>query len=325
MNLKEEIVRIKSVMGLYEDTIPSSCSEELLKLLNKFSTVDIFRPAIEKMLDPHKESWKGDRGKYEEILKLIGKSSNQIDKILDTKFIYDKDGNWRRINKLNTNYSDIAILVIDILQNEQNNLCDIVEKLKQNDFSDLKNLASSIMSNSEKYYEDYLAPDDEKYTINNQKNTELGDRMEKMTIELLESYGWELIYQSAEGSPIDTKLGIDIIMRAKSGKLAKIQVKGVGNISQVSMTDCEKGGGKFTNKKKSGGYFVNSRRGVKIRPYDINLVVYANDKGEILVVKKYSPISRENGKCVDREVIDFPSSSKGPFYVDHESVVVFKN
>lgn len=323
MRLKNEIIRIKSVMGIHEGTKDSYCKEELFKLLNRFSTVDIFKPAIEKMLDPYKKDWMGDRPKYEEILTLIGKTPSQIDNILNTKFIYDSEGNWRRINKLNTNYSDIANLVIDILENENKDICDITDKLKKNDNSDLKSLSVDIMNNPEVYYEKYLSFEDKKYTKNNQRNTEMGDRMEEMVIKLLESYGWKLIYQSVEGSPIDTKLGIDLIMRAKSGNIAKIQVKGVGDISKVLKTECEKNK-TFTNKIKPGGYHVNSRRGVKIRSRDINLVAYANNKGEILIVKEYSPVTRENGVCIDRETKKFPYSNTGPFYVDHESVIVFK-
>jgi hypothetical protein len=36
------------------------------------------------------------------------------------------------------------------------------------------------------------------------------------------------------------------------------------------------------------------------------------------------PVTVINNKCVDEPINDFPSSRKGSFFVDHESVV-FKN
>lgn len=324
MKLQEEILRIREVMLLTEQD--TYCEKELFRKMNSPASTKIFRNSIEKMLDPYKQEWNGDRKKYEEILTLIGKTPYQIKNILDVKFIYDKDGNWRRINKLNTNYSDIAIFVIDILKNEQKNLCEILERIKNDDYSDLEELSLSILNNSEEYYNKYLSDDDEKYTVNSKTNTEYGDAMEKSVIDLFrEKYGWELIYQSVEGSPIDTKLGIDIIMRTRKRNIAKIQIKGVGDIYEVTETDCEKKMKSFNNKKKRGGYFVNAKNGVRINPYNINFVAYANKDGKILVVQKYIPIRRINNKCIDQESNEFPSNPSKPFYVDHESVFLFKN
>lgn len=301
------------------------CEEDLYAKLNNRQILTIFKKPIEDMFEPHTQNWNGDREKYKEILNLIGKAPELHDSILDMKFVYDENGNWTRINKLNSNYSDTARLVIDILSNEGEDLCQILEMLNNNDKSKLTELALKIQNNLEQYYQEYLTTNTDRYTENNTKNTKVGDKSEQDVIDLLtKKYSWQLIYQATEGSPIDTKLGIDIIMRTKDGRIAKIQVKTVGSIKEVSQTPCEEDGTKFTNKQRPGGYLVYSRGGVFIRPNDINLVAYVTTSGKILLVKKYMPVTVVGMKCVDTPVNKFPSNPRGSFYVDHESVVTTK-
>lgn len=307
---------------LNENPIDDKCEKGLYKILNRRTTTTIFKPSIEKMLDPLKKDWIGDKEKYVSVLKLIGKSDSEIDKILNIKFVYDENGNWKRINKLNTNYSDISVLVMDIFKSEGKSLCEIQKNLESGDTSDLKDLANAIMSNPENYYKQYLQDDDEKYTQNNKRNTEIGDKAELEVISFLEqTYGWKLIYQSVEGSPIDTKLSIDIIMETKEGKIVKIQVKKVGIIKEVPLTACEQLGMRFKNKKRTGGYSVYSYYGVSIRPENLDYVAYVGSNGVILVVDKYSPVTVVNNKCLDQSIDKFPSNPRGSFYVDYESIV----
>ena len=303
----------------------NSCDADLFKKINNRYILNTFKKPIEEMIKPHTQNWNGDRKKYEEILNLIGKAPELHDSILDMKFVYDENGNWTRINKLNTNYSDTARLVIDILSNEGEDLCQILEMLNNNDKSKLTELALKIQNNPEQYYQEYLYTNTERYTENNSRNTKIGDKSEQDVVNFLSNnYKWTLIYQSTEGSPIDTKLGIDLIMKTKDGRIAKIQVKTVGSITKVNQTPCEENGTKFTNKTQPGGYMIYSRSGVHIRPNDINLVAYVTKSGKILIVKKYMPVTVVGMKCVDTPVNQFPSNPKGSFYVDHESVVTTK-
>lgn len=300
----------------------NSCEAELYKKINNRYILNTFRKPIEEMIKPHIQKWNGDRKKYEEILNLIGKSPELHDSILDMEFVYDENGNWTRINKLNTNYSDTSRLVIDILSNEGEDLCQVLEMLNNKDKSKLTELALKIQNNPEQYYQEYLYTNIDRYTENNTRNTKVGDKSEQNVINFLSNnYNWTLIYQSTEGSPIDTKLGIDLIMKTKDGRIAKIQVKTVGSITKVNQTPCEENGFKFTNKKQSGGYMIYSRSGVFIRPNDINLVAYVTTSGKILLVKKYMPVTVVKNRCVDTPVNQFPSNPRGSFYVDHESVV----
>lgn len=289
--------------------------------LNNRFIGNIFKRAIDMMLDPHKRKWSGDREKYIKILTLLGKNPTDIDKILDMSFVYDDNDEWMRINKLNTNYTDISTFVIDTLKGENIDLCDVNESLLRGDRTILVDLARKIESKPEYFYSTYINTNPEKYVANNRINSLRGDNAEKMVIDFLTQKGAILIYQSTEGSPIDTKLGVDIIMMTKDRKLAKIQVKLVSSIKKVDITPCEEKNEVFTHKKKTGGYLVYSRSGVLIRPNEINRVAYVTERGDILIVKRYSPITIVGDKCVDREdVSNFPSNPRGSFYVDHESV-----
>lgn len=306
---------------LSEDVSDCESSLRSVKGLNNRFAGNIFKLAIDKMLTPHKSKWRGDREMYNKILKSIGKTESEIDKILDMSFVYDENDNWQRINKLNTNYTDISSFVIDVLKGENYDLCEVNEKVLQGDKSDLNQLSKKIESDPEYFYSKYLATNSDKYVQNNITNSLRGDKGEKMVIQFLEDKGAILIYQSTEGSPIDTKLGIDIIMVTKDNKLAKIQVKMVASIKRVNFTPCEETGMSFTHKKKKGGYMVYSKYGVSIRPNEINRVAYVTEKGEILIVRKYSPVTIANNKCIDAEdTSNFPSNPRGSFYVDYESV-----
>ena len=321
MKIKLTEIQLKKIIK--ENSNP--CDDELYQKINNRYILNSFKKPIEGMLKPYLQKWNGDIKKYKEILTLIGKSPEIQDSILDMSFIYDKDGNWTRINKLNSNYSDTARFVVDILTNEGEDLCEISEMLDNKDKTKLNELALKIQNNPSQYYTEYLETNTDRYTENNTRNTKVGDKSEQDVIDLLtKKYNWQLIYQATEGSPIDTKLGIDIIMRTKDGRIAKIQVKTVGSIKEVSQTPCEEDGTKFTNKQKPGGYLVYSRGGVFIRPNDINLVAYVTTSGKILLVKKYMPVTVVGMKCVDTPVNQFPANPRGSFYVDHESVVTTK-
>lgn len=305
----------------------TDCEKSLFDKINNWRLKSIFKDPINKVVKPHANKWEthNDRKRYEEVLTIIGKSSSDIDSILDMSFVYDDEGNWDRINKLNTNYSDTARFVIDILKDQGKDLCSVYENVSNGNNSDISNIARDMSQNPEVYWEKYLSVNREKYTQNNKKNSLVGDISEKIVVDFLISKGWKLIYQSKEGSPIDTKLAIDIIMLSPDNKIAKIQVKTVGTIKQVEFTPCEKSGVILTNKKQSGGYSVYTNSGIVLRDSDINLVAYVTPSKNMLILRKYSPVTVVGSKCIDSPVRQFPfSPNKGLFFVDHESVVFSK-
>lgn len=305
----------------------SDCEKKLYDSINNWRLKTIFQKPIDEILEPQKQKWItfGDVKTYTDVLKLIGKTDSEIKSILDTSFVYDEKGEWDRINKLNTNYSDTARWVIDVLKKQGKDICKIQKKIELGDNSDLKLLAQDMLKNKTEYWHDYLSPQKEKYVENNTKNSIIGDISENVVKDFLLEKGWKLIYHAKEGSPIDTKLGIDIIMSSPEGKIAKIQVKTVGSITQVAATPCENAGVTLTKKKIKGGFSVYTRGGAIIRDTNINLVAYVSKNERILVLRKFSPVSIVNNRCVDQPSFQFPSNPKGgTFFIDHESVVFSK-
>lgn len=322
---ESELIRvIKNVVNEQND-----CEKNLFSQLNNWRLSKMFKDSIDKIIKPHANKWENfnDRKKYENILKLIGKSESEINSILDISFVYDQFGNWDRINKLNTNYSDTAKFIIDIFKDQGKNLCDVHQRLLSDNKSDLKELILHIDSDPDFYWKKYLENNTSQYTKNNERNSLTGNDSENYVVEFLLGMNWKLIYQSKEGSPIDTKLGIDIIMKSPENKIAKIQVKTVGTIKPIDFTPCDKNlDVQLKHKQKKGGYQIYTNSGIVIRDKEINLVAYVTTNGKILILRKYSPVTILNNKCLDQPNFQFPSSpKKGYFFVDHESVVFYRN
>lgn len=317
--MKEIIRRV-----LKEDIGPD-CEKQFKKDLPVFIKNNIrrFKDVVNLMLEPKKEEFKGDKEKYEEILRLIGKDDREIENLMNMRFVYNQQGEWSRINKLNTNYSDLAVFIYDVLKDENADFCELEKELQNKDPRLINGLVRRMTEKSDLYFDKYLLPNEEKYTANNIKNSKKGDKNEEYVSEFLtqSKIGWELIYQAVEGSPIDTKLGIDLVFKNMFGKVKTVQVKSVSSIKRVNQTPCEKQG-KFEYKKKSGGYFVYSRYGVKINDKDVDYVAYISNDGKILICKKFSPVTVVGTKCVDEPVNIFPANPRGSFYVDHESVLL---
>lgn len=287
--------------------------------LRNFGATQYFRKPIEKMLNPYMSLWDGDREMYYSVLRLIGISDYEIARILHIKFVYDDDGNWDPINKLNANQSDISVFVLDVMKHKNFDLFRITEEIKNKNHISLKLLSMDMNDNSVQYYQDFLLPNKKKYTKNIVTNTISGDNSEKVVLEFLKNNGYEIIYHASEGSPIDTKLGIDIIAKNKDGLIEKIQVKTVWTINEKEKSPSEEMGQKFTHKLISGGYSVSSF-GTYIRDKHINRVAYVDKQNKMVMVKKYSPVSVENGICEDKPTNTFPSSGTGYFFIDYESV-----
>lgn len=301
------------------------CEKQFKKDLPKFIKHNMkrFKDVVDLMLEPKKEQFKGDREKYKEILRLLGKNDQEIENILNTRFVYGKSGEWMRINKLNTNYSDLSVFIFDVLKDENVDFCELEQELKNKDPRLINGLIRRINENADLYFEKYLEQNEEKYTKNNVKNSLKGDENEQHVSDFLtqSKIGWKLIYQAVEGSPIDTKLGVDLIFMNMFGQIKTIQVKSVIQIKRVDETPCERNN-KLTYKLKPGGYFVFSKYGVKINAKEVDYVAYISNDGKILICKKYSPVTVVGMECRDVPVDVFPSNPKGSFYVDHESVLL---
>jgi hypothetical protein len=301
------------------------CVVALQKLLNNVNTKKIFEVSINTMLDVYRKKLSPNSEQYKEdskvLKKYFGFDSEKIDKVMGIRMIYDENDNWIPINKLNTNYSDLSVLVTDILIDKEENICELVESFEKGDMNFLKKLAVEIEENPDIYYNKYLKDNFDKYVVNNRINTNAGNESESFVISELEKLGYEKIYQTSEGSPIDTKLSVDLIME-KNLKIYKIQVKSVGSLTDIPTTPCD-----ITNPniKQKGGVKVFKKNIISFTEKYVDYLVFvAPTTKKMVVLKKYQPVSIEKTKplkCVAIPIDKFPMNN---IYIDHESIV-YKN
>jgi len=296
------------------------CREDLIKLLNTKSTANMFMKSIDLMLEPFKLGLSQGSNQYDyeknALKKYFNYSEDKINDLLDIKMIYDDEGNWSPINKLNTNYSDLAIFITDVLQ-RKHCLCEVYRDLNNGDKSILNRLINAIEQNPTKMFETFLKGKYDLYITNNRRNTILGDQSEQYTIEKMTEFGYDLVYQASEGSPIDTKLGVDLIFE-KDGEIFRVQVKTVGSIKEVDETPCDKSN-KDLNKQR-GGFYIYKRNKIYVKSQNVDLLVFVSGKN-FLCLRKYQPISVESLNpliCNNVPVNEFPVNND---YIDHESVI----
>ena len=168
---------------------------------------------------------------YQEPLSLLYGNPNfkEIQKVgdeyylkhLDDKSVlFDEDGNWHYVNKLNTNYSDLAELLTELFI-RTGEIKKIVDKNKlylrkylQSKKEDLKRLLDEHFSLDE--YKDFVR--------NTKVLSRVGEKAEDDVREILEKAGFRTLYQGGHGDFIDMVFGVDLIMEY-NGKIVTIQVK----------------------------------------------------------------------------------------------------
>jgi hypothetical protein len=156
-------------------------------------------------------------GKYPEITYTNGRW--ECEKMKSVNQVIDKDGKYNPVNKLNTNYSDQAYLLYDIIKalGKEDEIINLEgDELKKwlLDFVKVNDIEYFIKNNI----------DIEKYTYNNRKRSEVGDKTEKFVCEYLENMDFELLYQGGDGNFIDMIFGVDLIMKYKDRALT-FQIK----------------------------------------------------------------------------------------------------
>jgi hypothetical protein len=139
--------------------------------------------------------------------------------------VLDDEGKWHPVNKLCTNYSDLAELLSDLFEKIGilDNVFDIYgqENLKKylKDFSSKNNLKELIQN--------YIGVEElKKYIKKNRKYSETGEKAEKMVVEFLKSEKrkMEILHEGGDGDLIDMLYGVDIIA-GKDSNIYLIQVK----------------------------------------------------------------------------------------------------
>jgi len=157
-------------------------------------------------------------GKYGDINFENGKYYTK--RLVDVNTLYDEDGLWHYINKLNTNYADLAELLTELFIRGG-----VADKLVNKNKLGLKKYLESIKGKLIGVLDRYFSLDEYKEFIRNSKHlSKKGEQAEDDVKKVLEKVGMETLYEGGHGDFIDMLYGIDLIMNYK-GKTHLIQVK----------------------------------------------------------------------------------------------------
>ena len=267
-----------------------SNERNLCDVLNKRKYLDITKPIINDILEEKKKKWneivsKEERDKIFNTLKILEKSEadrkwsynvgnnrylrRTIKEIIENRlpelyFIYDETNNWTYLNKLDTNYSDTAVLITDIfLKYKEEKILGVLDALSKGHNSVLEVELKDIQN---KYKDDILKMIEiNGYTANSKKNTKQGEEFEVYVKNFLEKQGYKLIHSGGDGDPIDFLLGIDLIME-KDNKIYTFQVKSVYTIKYESSTIMN---------PNTGAYKIYANQNLSIsKPKNLDYIVF---------------------------------------------------
>jgi len=159
--------------------------------------------------------------------------------IYDRKLVYvddegnlDPNGKWHYVNKLNTNYSDLADLLATYLEKAKNFGSPAAAKILNtiSNTTDTETIKKVLLKYKgdfkEQLFEKYLESKTDlmKFTKYSIKFSKYGDQMEIDVSKAFEKKGYKLLYRGGNGNFIDMIFSVDLIMgRAKEAKT--IQVK----------------------------------------------------------------------------------------------------
>lgn len=220
--------------------------------------------------------------RYQEPLKLLyqtGKFKNikkigdkyELDILKDLVRAYDKEGNWDFVNKLNTNYTDLAELLTELFIRGN-----IADKLKDKNPEELRSYLLSIKDKLLGVLDKYFSTEDYREFVRNTKHmSNVGERAEAEVREALERFGMKTLYQGGNGDFIDMIFGADLIMGYK-GKIYLVQVKASESLMLKSFND---------DKYKKVDYFASpTGRGITVKSRD-GKVTNFDLKGRIIELR----------------------------------------
>jgi hypothetical protein len=197
---------------------------------------------IDYTLEPLKTNIsQGEINKYTigvNILKNSGKITDQqyenfITTINSRKLIYtndkgelDPNGNWDYVNKLNTNFYDLADLLTELLIRSYNTNNVVSKNILQvilGNTSDerCKNILLKHRHKFQQLFDSYLVSPNEllKFTKNIKVNSHYGETLENSVVNKLKDIGYKILYQGGNGDFIDMLFSIDFIIEGKNNVL----------------------------------------------------------------------------------------------------------
>ena len=243
--LKEDIERIKSLMVESENKTEYKFCERFLgnkqkmfvcskigslkSLLSKSDGLNLRFVIDEKIKDLKTEIPQDLKDKFIDAanyLESLGNITNYEkenfieNRVKNNKLVY-LNGEWQPINKLNTNYYDLAELVTELIYKKKNN--NVIQNILRDPKNTLMKMKSEIEDMVKEYFEDPKMLHD--YTKNIQRTTKLGERAEQKVKEELQDKGFKVEYEGGNGDLIDMVFGTDLIMSHPDFGTKTIQVK----------------------------------------------------------------------------------------------------
>ena len=236
----------------------------------------------------------------------------------EVSFVYDED-KWLQINKLDTNYSDSAVLITDIIRDSRTlDMEKIYQDLINGNKSSLTDAVKVASNFPDFVYNKYLVTSD-RYIEYSIKNSKEGADVENIIVKLMEDNNYKLIYPLSNnvgegGDPIDMLLGVDLIMLSPEGELVTIQCKKVWSIinEQSTMLNPEMGAFKINGKP-----YVSKQR-------NLDYVGYGTLSGDAIVAERQSEVVRKGndyGYNPNKKVLPTPLGKSTVFYIDKSAVV----
>ena len=139
---------------------------------------------------------------------------------LKTKKLVYVDGEWHFVNKLNTNWSDTAELITELIV-RMGDLDKVYEEENIKEYLyNIRGEISSFLDKNFKDKKDYLD-----YTNNSKVNSAAGEEAEDVIEGFLSENGFEILYRGGNGDFLDMIYGTDIIVKHPKHGIKTIQVK----------------------------------------------------------------------------------------------------
>lgn len=298
------------------DIIEENKTEKLLKiylLQNYNQYTNVFREVIDEILSCEHKRWV-DVVSIKEInyihntlnllIKIYPKFEKKLewyrDKINEISLIYDENGNWHPINKLNTNKLDSINFIADLLMNPPIEF-DVdmgLRNLKRGQKNYITDFLHKVKEYKSSVYNTHFS-DFNKYTSNNLINTIDGDIVEDMIIDHYSKQGWVECFRGGNGNPIDMKLGIDIILK-KNDEYMIIQAKGAKiNIENVNGKD----------------YYVVYRNINQDINFVITHTIFGDSDDNIVSIDRKNGYFLQNRMLGLDQQFKLPSKNENVFYV----------
>ncbi len=357
-NIINEITRVKNLMGisLINEQVSkigcnrydqNSINRKLCSKLNTSSLKSIMFPLLSKILEGKKRLWsqvipKEDQEYLFNTLKKLQSidsskkwqwpcklNDNEIcygtleefkrTALSELSFIYSEESKWEQLNKLDTNYTDTAVLITDIINDSKTlNSEEILNDLNKNNKESLKNAINLISKHSELIYNRYLK-DGVKYIQSSIHNSKEGEEVEKLIVNTMTKNGFKLIHPIQNnvgqgGDPIDVLLGVDLIMESPDGEIVTIQCKKVWGIERIQKTLMNPEMGAY---KVVGNPYVSKQR-------NLDYVGYGTKEGKVIVAKRQNEVIRQGNEYIytDKKVLPTPQGKSSQFYIDFDSVII---